>query len=210
MSRYQITLPAMFLLALSMPVFAQETTTGDAAETTGEATTGTVSEIEQELSMGENVDGSPQVGQPYTAETIGAWELRCIKTDEESDPCQLYQLLEDDNGSSVAEFSMFRLPEGGQAIAGATVIVPLETALAPQLTISVDGAPGKRYPYAFCNSVGCYARIGLTQEEIDAFKHGNEAAMTIVPALAPDQKVVVMLSLDGFTATYEKVSVLEP
>lgn len=210
MSRYINSLAVVFVLAMAMSVSAQESTTTEAAESAGEVTTGTISEIENELSMGESVDETPQIGQPYTAEVIGAWELRCIRTEEENDPCQLYQLLEDDNGSSVAEFSMFRLPEGGQAMAGATVIVPLETALPQQLTISVDGAPGKRYPYAFCNSVGCYARIGLTSDEIDAFKHGNEAAVTIVPALAPDQKVVVMLSLDGFTASYEKVSVLEP
>jgi invasion protein IalB len=44
---------------------------------------------------------------------------------------------------------------------------------------------------------------------VAAFKRGNEAQMTIVPALAPDQKVVLTLSLEGFTASFEKVSVLD-
>ncbi len=215
MHTYLKTLPVAFILALSAPAFAQDTTT---AEPAAEAETapadnaeGTAQDnVENALSMGENVDGTPTLGQPYTAKTIGAWEMRCIKTEDETDPCQMYQLLDDGQGSPVAEFSMFRLPEGGQALAGATVIVPLETALAQQLTISVDGAKGKRYPYAFCNAVGCYSRIGLTQEDIDAFKRGSEAKLTIIPALAPDQPVIVTLSLSGFTASYDEVSVINP
>jgi invasion protein IalB len=212
MPRYLSALPAALIMALALPAFAQDTTTTQepAAEPAAEGEAKPEGNVEDALSMGENVDGTPTLGQPYTAKTIGAWEMRCIKTEDETDPCQMYQLLDDGQGSPVAEFSMFRLPEGGQAMAGATVIVPLETALAQQLTISVDGAKGKRYPYAFCNAVGCYSRIGLTQEDIDAFKRGNEAKLTIVPALAPDQPVIVTLSLEGFTASYNEVSVISP
>ena len=88
-------------------------------------------------------------------------------------------------------------------------MVPLETALPQQLTIAVDGSKARRYPYAFCNPVGCYVRLGLTKEDVSAFKRGNAAVITIVPALAPDQKVQLNLSLDGFTASYDKVSVID-
>jgi len=88
--------------------------------------------------------------------------------------------------------------------------VPLETALQNQLTVSIDGAAGKRYPFAFCNAVGCYARIGLTADDVAGFKRGNLAKLTIVPALAPDQKVVLDLSLEGFTASFDKSSVIQP
>jgi invasion protein IalB len=87
--------------------------------------------------------------------------------------------------------------------------VPLETSLPAQVTVAIDGGAGKRYPFAFCNPVGCYARVGLTDADISAYKRGNEAKITIVPALAPDQKVVLNLSLEGFTAAYDKVSVLD-
>ncbi|WP_300057667.1 invasion associated locus B family protein [uncultured Roseobacter sp.] len=75
--------------------------------------------------------------------------------------------------------------------------------------IWIDSQPARRYPFAFCNTIGCYARIGLTEEDVNAFKRGNEAMLTIVPVLAPDQKVDIVLSLSGFTAGYEKVSVIE-
>ncbi len=209
MPRNQIALPAAFLLAFSLPIYAQETTTTEpkpAAEAGAEEAVNS----ETDLSLGEEVDNTPKIGEQYISETIGAWQMRCLKTEDGSDPCQMYQLLEGQDGPPVAEFSMFRLPDGQQAKAGATVIVPLETSLQAQLTISVDGGKGKRFPYSFCNQVGCFARIGLTDQDIQAFKRGKEAILTIVPALALDQQVIVPLSLEGFTASYAKVSVIEP
>ncbi|MDW4496514.1 invasion associated locus B family protein [Sulfitobacter sp. D35] len=176
------------------------------AEQDGDAATGGAG---ADLSLGESADQGSELGQPYVTETIGAWSMRCIRTDTDTDPCQMYQLLEDAQGAPVAEFSLFRLPSGNQAAAGATVVVPLETALQQQLTIRVDGGSARRYPFAFCNPIGCYARVGFTSADVDAFKRGREAILTIVPALAPDQQVELSLSLDGFTASYDKASVLD-
>lgn len=193
------------LLAMTGPVFAQSTD----AEQGAQPGSGAVSGISSQLSMGQDADAPDDMGQPYTRKEIGDWELRCLRTDDaENDPCQMYQLLVDGDDVPVAEVSLFRLPQGGQAEAGATVIVPLETALPNQLTIRIDGGAAKRYPYAFCNQLGCYARIGLTQEDVAAFKRGREATLTIVPALAPDQIVELTLSLTGFTASYDETSVI--
>ena len=222
MSKYLTALPLCAALALTAPMtaFAQSTAPATASEeeTTAPAatetkpqpgTSGNAAQIEEQLSLGQDAEGDPQMGKPYTKKEIGSWEMRCIKTEEEVDPCQMYQLLEDGEGAPVAEVSLFRLPDGGKAKAGATVVVPLETALPAQMTLSVDGGKARRYPYAFCNPVGCYVRMGLTDADIAAFKRGKEAVITIVPALAPDQKVNLSLSLDGFTASYDEVSVIE-
>jgi hypothetical protein len=40
-----------------------------------------------------------------------------------------------------------------------------------------------------------------------AFRAGNAATLKIVPALAPDQQVVLTLSLAGFTASFEKATI---
>ncbi|MEX3315408.1 invasion associated locus B family protein [Sulfitobacter sp. PS-8MA] len=220
MSKYLTALPLCAALALSAPMTAfAQTASSDTAQEPGTAqtedsapqpgTSGNAAQIEEKLSLGEDADKDPDLGKPYTKKEIGAWEMRCIKTEEEVDPCQMYQLLADGEGAPVAEVSLFRLPDGGKAKAGATVVVPLETALPAQLTLSVDGGKARRYPYAFCNPVGCYVRMGLTDADVAAFKRGNEAVLTIVPALAPDQKVNLTLSLDGFTASYDEVSVIE-
>jgi invasion protein IalB len=202
-------------LALTVPVasFAQtattETTTEAPAEAPATETSPAKTTIESQLSMGDVSEADTALGKPYTKEVVGAWEMRCIKTEEEIDPCQMYQLLDDGQGVPVAEFSLFRLPGGGKAEAGATVVVPLETALPAQLSISVDGGKARRYPFAFCNQVGCYVRMGLTKDDVAAFKRGKEAVITIVPALAPDQTVQLALSLDGFTASFDKSSVID-
>ncbi|MEW9921907.1 invasion associated locus B family protein [Marimonas sp. MJW-29] len=207
MSKFLKALPICAALALMVPqtLFAQTATETEEVK----PQSGAAAEIESQLSLGEDADKDPELGKPYTREVIDAWELRCIKTEAEEDPCQMYQLLDDGQGAPVAEISLFRLPEGGKAEAGATIVVPLETSLPQQLTIAVDGGKARRYPYAFCNPVGCYARLGLTADDVAAFKRGNEATITIIPALAPDQQVRLALSLKGFTASYDKVSVIE-
>lgn len=209
MHRFLTALPVALALACAAPaaLFAQTTETTTAEEEVKPQAGATA--IEEQLSLGEDAGKDPEIGKPYTKEVIGSWEMRCIKGADGTEPCQMYQLLDDGQGAPVAEISLFRLPDGGKAAAGATIVVPLETALPQQLTISVDGGKARRYPYAFCNPVGCYVRLGLTAADIAVFKRGKEAVIGIVPALAPDQKVELKLSLDGFTASFDKVSVID-
>ncbi|TDK45071.1 invasion associated locus B family protein [Antarcticimicrobium luteum] len=190
------TFSVIALAALTVPAVAQDTDTQKPA-------------AEELLDLGTPADASPQLGERYSKEKIEDWDLACIKTDTETDPCSLLQILNDGKGNPMAEFSLFRIEGQGQAVAGATVIVPLETLLPAQLSISVDGAPGKRYGYSFCNPYGCVAQIGLTQEDIAAFKNGKEATLSLVPAPAPDQLVTLKLSLKGFTAGFDKVDVVK-
>lgn len=224
----------LLAMALAAPAVAQDTGTATTGETTTEtqsdtatdtatdATTETEAEAEAEtdeapatvetteqtgLDMGsDSAAGEPGVGDAYTRESFGDWQLQCVKTENGEDPCQLYQLLTDEDDNPVAEFSMFRLPEGGQAVAGATVVVPLETALTEDLLLGVDGNKGKRYRFSFCTTIGCFARIGLTQADVDSLKRGAEASITITPWAAPDAKVRLTMSLIGFTAGFEEVT----
>ncbi len=181
------------LLLLSTAAYAQEAT-----ENTDQ---------DNGLSLGEEVQQAPrepQVGEPYLSEINGDWALRCLKAEEgQADPCQLYQLINDENGNSVAEISIFPIPNGGRAAAGATIVVPLETLLTEQLTLTIDGANSRRYPFTFCNSAGCVARVGFTQEEVNLFKRGNASNMRLVPAASPDSEVNLTISLTGFTAGYD-------
>jgi invasion protein IalB len=57
--------------------------------------------------------------------------------------------------------------------------------------------------------MGCVAQIGLTQGDIDAFKKGQKAVLSLRPAPAPDQVVEMDLSLKGFTAGYNVVDVVK-
>lgn len=155
------------------------------------------------LSLGEEVMDE---GEAYLAATHGDWEKRCIRVPDGSDPCQLYQLLQDGDGNSVAEISVFGLPPGGEAVAGATIITPLETLLTQQITMRIDGGQAKRYPFTWCSVIGCIARIGFTASEVEAFRRGLVAQISIVPVAAPDQTVTLDISLLGFTAGFAAVN----
>lgn len=209
--------PAVLALLSATPVLAQQTETetpaepetSEAAEVETAPTEAAPAETEAEadpgsdLDLGTPVDQGPQPGQPYIASTFDDWSLRCINNPDAADPCQLYQLLTDQDGNAVAEMTMFALPPGGRAAAGATIVAPLETLLTEQLTISVDGSAARRYPFTFCNAGGCVSRVGFTEAEVSQFKRGSNATLRLVPAGAPDQEVILNVSLIGFTAALE-------
>jgi invasion protein IalB len=202
--------PLARTLALAAGLGLAVLTAAQAQEAPAKSTTPTIDlSMGQEVSEGEPALASPEtaeVGQTYLASNFEIWEQRCVKTEDGSDPCQLYQLLKDAAGGPVAEISMFDLPAGSQAAAGATVIVPLETLLTANMQIAIDNGKAKIYPFTFCAPIGCISRIGLTAQEVDQFRKGAGAVLTIVPAVAPDQKVALNISLKGFTAGFKAVS----
>ncbi|WP_439137423.1 invasion associated locus B family protein [Roseicyclus sp.] len=147
--------------------------------------------------------GEVPVGTTYVAETHGDWEIRCIRAEEgQPEPCQLYQLLRDSNGGAVAEFNIFDIPDEGALVAGATIVTPLETLLTPGIRLRVDEGNWSEYPFAFCQTIGCFARLGLTQDDITALRRGSTATVALVPLPAPDQLVQIAASLAGFTAGF--------
>lgn len=147
--------------------------------------------------------GQTPVGTTYVAETHGDWEIRCIRAEEgQPEPCQLYQLMRDANGGAVAEFNIFDIPDEGQLVAGATIVTPLETLLTPGIRLRVDEGNWSEYPFAFCQTIGCFARLGLTEEDITALRRGSRATVALVPLPAPDQLVQIAASLSGFTAGF--------
>ena len=183
--------------AATFAAFVALTSIATAQEQSG-AETGEDAAAPQETVAEATEDGR---GEVYVAGEYGDWQKRCVRTDNDSDPCQLYQLIEGEAGGSVAEFTVFPLPEGQQGpIAGATIITPLETLLTEQLAIQVDSGEAKLYPFSFCAATGCIARIGLTEADVQAYRAGNVARLRIVPAAAPDQDVILEVSLAGFTA----------
>ncbi|SMC43930.1 invasion associated locus B family protein [Primorskyibacter flagellatus] len=224
MNTYLSALTLAALMASSSAVFAQDATDAAPAESTTEqaetaapaadapAADAPATEapatgaLADQLDTGEEADAAQS--QTYVREKIGDWDMQCLRVEEGEEPCQMYQLLTDGQGNSVAEVSLFRVKDGGQVEAGGTFVVPLETLLTQKMSISVDGGQPKRYDFTLCNPIGCYARVGFTADDVNRFKRGKVAKITIVPALAPDQKVTVDMSLTGFTDGYSKTSEL--
>ncbi len=197
-----LTALAVAALMVSGPASSQDSGTNTDGATTEAAPASPASD----LALGEAVPDPNAPGTPYVKEKHGDWQVRCIRTEDGKDPCQLYQLLKDQQGNTVSEISLFALPEGEPAAAGATIAVPLETLLTQQLTLVIDSGQPKRYPFSWCSAAGCFARVGFTAPEVAAFKAGSNGILTIVPVVAPDQKVELTFSLSGFTAGYDAVA----
>lgn len=189
-------------LALSTAALAQSESAADGQE--APANTADLSVLD----TGETIT-EPGAGDTYVKTTHGDWSVQCLRVETGAEPCQMYQLLRDTNGTSVAEVSIFSVANGGQVAAGGTFVVPLETLLTEKLNVRVDTEQTKRYDFSFCSQVGCYARVGFTADDVSAMRQGNLASVTIIPALAPDQPVSVAMSLTGFTAAFEEITALE-
>ena len=203
MAKTTSTALALILALAAAPVIAQ--TTEEPAKTDGTAPADAAAA--DNLAMGQEVGAKDGPGSTYTAANFEEWEQRCVRTESGIDPCQLYHLMKDKDGNSVAEFTMFNLPKGseGPAVAGATFIAPLETLLTAGMTLQIDTSKGKIYPFTFCTQIGCVARIGFTAEEVAQMKQGANALITIVPFVAPNEKVELNMSLKGFTAGLDAV-----
>lgn len=201
MTKLTKTLAILLCITLASPAVSQDAETPAAPAAEGDAATGA------ELSLGTEVGAADGPGSTYVAANFETWEQRCVRAAEGgADTCQLYQLLKDTTGNPVAEFTIFGLPKGQEAAAGATIIAPLETLLTEGMMLQIDAGKPKAYPFTWCSQIGCIARIGLTEPEIDALKKGNKATVTIVPVVAPTEKVVLEVSLKGFTAGFTEVN----
>ncbi len=204
--------PLALALALGLSAgaaLAQDATAPatDAPATEAPAAAPPATEAPATAAAPEKTDGP---GSTYIAETFDDWAIQCARMEAGNDPCQMYQLLKDANGTAVADISIFPLPAGGKAVAGATIMTPLETLLTQNLALKLDAQEPRLYPFSFCAQVGCISRVGLTPGELDAFKKGNKVTMTIVPMAAPDKPVNLTISLKGFTAAYEAVAKTQP
>ena len=193
------------LVAVLVPtaLFAQEQSAAE--EPASEAAEETGQQTESDLAIGTEVTG-PRVGETYVVQEIKDWTVRCVKTEGTVDPCRLNQLLRDAQGTPVAEINFFTVPDGGQVVAGASVVTPLETLLTEQIRLSVDSGTPRVYPFRFCSQIGCVSRMGFTAEDLDQFKRGAQARIVIVPVAAPDAEVVLAISLTGFTAGFDALS----
>lgn len=198
MSKFPLTLAVALMLAPAG--FAQTPPAPAESEET------VVDPALADLQLGQEVTEELPIGGTYVAETFDDWQVTCIRSGLEFDPCQMYQILKDGEGNSVAEVTLFNLPKGnGEAVLGGSIVTPLETLLPAQITLRVDSAKARRYPFTLCAPIGCISRVGFTQAELDGFRRGSKATMSIVHALSPDQEIALAMSLKGFTASFDAV-----
>ncbi|MDC3055405.1 invasion associated locus B family protein [Paracoccaceae bacterium] len=157
------------------------------------------------LSIDDAMAVETQKPQPYIKETNKDWNLKCIAPQNSTERCEANQLIVNDKKQPVAEISIFKLSDNQVAEAAATIIVPLETILSEGLILAIQDLEPKKYQFKFCNSLGCYAQIGLTKEEVEALKNKERASIYLNHISSGDQQVIIPISLAGFMKTFSKV-----
>jgi len=154
-------------------------------------------------------------GDAYVAEIFRDWQVRCIRStaDEIPDRCEMFQLLEEENGNPVAEFRIAGvLEEVEGVIASATILTPLDTLLSPGIQLQVDENQPAQVPYAFCRPIGCFVQLTLTADDIAMFESGVDAQVVLFALIRDDQgqmggaPVRLLASLRGFTAAFDDVT----
>ena len=133
-----------------------------------------------------------------------------MKTAEGTDPCELYQLLKDDQSSPVAEVSV--IPFTGKAAAIVNFVAPLETDLGRGIGLQIDSGKSTDYPFMVCAPIGCISRIGMTDGELAALKKGSAAKVSLLPFGGDPTKnsVTLTMSLKGFTAGFDALRAAQP
>ena len=160
----------------------------------------------ESLSIDDSMTGETQQTEPYIKERIKDWNLKCIEPIDSIERCEANQIIFNQKQQPVAEISIFKLPKGQVAAAAATIIVPLETVLNEGLVLEVQDLAPKKYQFKFCNSIGCYSQIGLTNEELEALKSKGKASIFLKHLSSGDQQIIIPISLSGFTATFSKAT----
>ena len=159
----------------------------------------------ENLSIDDTMVSEPQKIEPYIKERFENWKLKCIKPLNSVERCEANQIIFNQKQQPVAEISIIKLPKGQVAAAAATIIVPLETILSEGLVLAIQELEPKKYQFKFCNSLGCYSQIGLTDDEVEALKRKEKASIFLKHISSGDQQIVIPMSLDGFTKTFSNV-----
>ena len=157
------------------------------------------------LSIDDTIMSKPQKTEPYIKERFENWSLKCIKPVNSIERCEANQIIFNQKQQPVAEISIIKLPKGQVAAAAATIIVPLETILSEGLVLAIQELEPKKYQFKFCNSLGCYSQIGLTDDEVEALKRKEKASIFLKHISSGDQQIVIPMSLDGFTKIFSNV-----
>jgi invasion protein IalB len=134
--------------------------------------------------------------------THGDWEVRCA---EASGACVMTQRVSGDSDNTLYVVEVVRLPENPNAVAGMRVRAPMGVLLTRGLQVQVDNGEAVQAPFVFCVQDVCVAEIVLREQDLNVFRRGAVAKLTVYPAQAPDTPQQGDLSLIGFTASYDEL-----
>lgn len=141
-------------------------------------------------------------GQVYQSAVHKDWQILCSSSNNEVDPCSMYQLIKDKDGHPTAEINIVRVEATEGISAAATILTPHRTLLTKRMILRLDEDSVSDYPYSWCDERGCHIRIAFTDDDVLTMKNGQFGEIEIENITAPGKPIVLRLSYFGFTAAF--------
>ena len=134
--------------------------------------------------------------------THGDWEVRCA---EASGECAMSQRVPGDSDNTLFVVEIVRLKDNPNGVAGMRVRAPMGVLLTRGLQVRIDTSDPVQAPFVFCFQDVCVAEIVLREQDLNRFRRGAVAKLTVFAAQAPDAPQQGDMSLIGFTKGFEEL-----
>lgn len=141
------------------------------------------------------------------SESYGSWTVQCQQVGEGEQRqrvCQMSQeLIQQQPRQRVLVFALTQTKEGAVK---ATVISPFGLLLSEGLRVELDGKEIVRGTFKTCLPIGCISEIDLGPDVIRELSAGAKVA--VMTTANTGQPVRTDITLDGFSAAYQRLSAL--
>lgn len=134
------------------------------------------------------------------------WILRCGRSEQGPEVCEMQQEQTDDDGRPIMAVAVGTVP--GTSDLGLLVMLPLGILLPPGVTLQVDGGAETPLEVQLCDRRGCRIEKLVEPELLNRLKAGREATV-FFEALDPQgraRRLGVPISLLGFTAALNELT----
>jgi invasion protein IalB len=147
-----------------------------------------------------------QPGLEMTERQFQSWVLRCGKSEQGPEVCELQQQQTDNEGRTVMAVAVGTVP--GSSDLGMLIILPLGILLPPGVSLAIDGGAEVPLQVERCERQGCRIEMLLEPALLNRLKAGREAKV-FFEAYDPEgqvQRLGVPISLLGFTAALNELT----
>jgi invasion protein IalB len=151
-------------------------------------------------------EGQPPPELDLTERQFQDWVLRCGKSQQGPEVCEMQQQRADKEGRTVMAVAVGTVP--GSSDLGLLIILPLGIALPPGVSLQVDGGAEAPLQVDRCERQGCRIEMLIEPALLNRLKSGREAKV-FFEADNPQgerQRLGVPISLLGFTAALTELT----
>jgi invasion protein IalB len=136
--------------------------------------------------------------------THGDWEVHCVEA--EGGGCLMTQRIPGENDNTLFVAELIALENNPNGVAGMRIRAPIGVFLTRGLSIQIDSGQPVQAPFVFCAPDVCVAEVVLREQDVNLFRRGAKASLTVFAVQAPEQPQTGELSLIGFTKSFEELS----